>query len=513
MFRRKRSSIAATLTLLAVLLLTSTFVSASHRVSIIYGPEAISTGGDEDTPQIAIDSNGNVHIVWVNDRRYLFYKMVDADGNVLIEETNLNPCADPADRHVRRPSLVIDSNDMVHVVFHGFSLYTDFGPTEYGGRTDLGYSEVIYLKIDPYLDDMDGDAADFYSITLIPETIISTNDDTKSHAPNMSIDPFDRLHVAWYDGPGWSSLDVHYLVMDTDGTILVGETTLSTGIYMDVDWGEPEIATDSNGNAHIVYSTNTWDSDRELYYTMVDGDNGNTLIGDTRMTSDDGSASVRAFLAVDSMDMVHVVWHDKRYYDADTGEHELFYSKLNPQPPTVVSVVSEKRITSNDGYRSYLKNLAIDLGDRIHITWVDMYGFDPDDDDWGKGEIYYQILDSSGDTIVPETRITYFDGSYDPAYWWDSSGRNPDIAVTCDKVYIAFNVVPDDGGSSDIYLTILRVPPCVPAVSGEILPINKLELVARAWTRMYTWIGLVSMIISAVAVSIVYVKHRKRKQT
>jgi len=485
----KLSSIVTVIIFLTVLS-ASTMVNAVDGVNVIYGPEAISTGGAEETPQIALDSNGNAHIVWSSDEgTYLFYKMVGPNGNVLIDETNLNPCANPITYHVRRPSIVIDSNNNVHVVFHGFSLYTQFDVSEYGDRIDLDASEVIYIKINPYLDDMDGSSADFFTITVIPETIISTDDGVKSRAPNIAIDLFDRLHIAWWDGGGGSGggagTEIHYLVMDTDGNDLVSETILSTDIYVDVDWGEPEIATDPNGNAHIVYCTDTWDTEREIYYTMVDGDDGSTLIDDTRITSDDGSASVRASLAVDSASMVHVVWHDKRFYDAGTGEHELFYSKLDPSlddqdgdaaDPAVISVISEQLITTNDGYRSYLKNLAVDSLDRVHITWVDMYGFDPEDYDWGKGEIYYQMLDSSGNQIIPETRLTDFPDNYGPACWWYSSGRNPDIAVSKNKVFIVFNVVPDveEWDSSDIFLIILGPLP----VGGEVLPTNTLELIA-----------------------------------
>jgi len=494
------SSGLVSIILLAVLLLTPAIVNATDGISVIYGPEKISTGGDEETPQVAVDSKGNAHIVWSSsDGTYLFYKMVDSYGNVLIDETNLNPCQEPTTRHVRRPSIVVDSDGCVHVVFHGFSLYQDFGPGSYCGRIGLDASEVIYLKINPYLDDRSGDAADFYTITVIPERIISTEDSIKSHAPNIAIDPLERLHVVWYDGQRRDSIDIHYLVMDVDGNTLVGEKIITTGLYIDVDWGEPEIATDPDGNAHIVYcNSSRGSSAREIYYTMINGDTGDTLIDDTRITADDGHASVRAFLAVDSNGMIHIVWHDRRLYDEGTGEHELFYSKLNPSlddqdgspaDPTVISVISETMITSNDGYRSYLKNIAIDPEDRVHITWVDMYGYNPEEE-WGAGEIYYQLRSADGEVIIPETRITYFNGEVYPAYWWYSSGRNPDIAVTRDRAFIVFNgykkyieyVVEEDASTSeieedtsDIYLIILSLP--LP-VGGRILAANTLTLAA-----------------------------------
>lgn len=470
----KRSLLAVAVTVLAVLLLASPMVNANDGVSVIYGPETISTGGAEETPVIALDSNGNAHLVWVNGSRgfFLMYKMVDPDGNVLIDETRLNPCPDNATSvHVRRPSMVVDSSDKLHIVFHGFQLYTEFSPSGYMNRTDLDASEVIYVKVDPYADDLDGDPANFHTITETPETIISTDDGNKSRAANLDIDSSDRIHVAWWDGDNWNGeAEIRYLVMGTDGSILVTETTLITDINVDIDWGEPEIAIDSSGEAHILYCRhydNNWDdnNDRELFYFMVDGDNGNILINDTMITVQDDNASVRGFLDVDSAGMVHVVWHDKRLYNLGTGEHELFYSKLDPSlddqdgdtaDPTVISVISEQRITPNDGYKSYLKNLATDPGNRVHVTWVDMYGYT----EWGKGEVYYQMLNSEGDQIVSEMNITNFEGNVNPSYWGGSSGRNPDIAATCDRTYITFHGYNETDSSYDIYLIILDVPPC-----------------------------------------------------
>jgi len=470
------------LILLSAILLTVAPVSAAN-VSIVYGPEKISSGGDEETPQVAVDSNGNVHIVWSSyEASYLYYKMVDPNGNVLIDETNLNPCLEYASYHVRRPSMAIDSSNNVHIVFHAFDLYTDFGEEGYDSRESLDESEVIYIKINPYLDDRNGNPADVFTITVIPETIISTVDSIRSRAPNIAIDPFDRLHVVWFDGNSKSSLQIHYLVMDTDGTPLFEEATLTTDLDIDVDWGEPEIAADSNGNAHIIYCTDTWDSDREIYYTMVNGTTGNTLIDDTRITSDDGSSSVRAFLAVDHMNMVHVAWHDRRFYDAETGEHEIFYSKLNPSlddqsgdaaDPDVISVVSEQLVSSNDGYKSYLCHIAVDSGNRAHIVWVDQRD---GAENWGEGEVYYAVPG-----VVPETRLTHFNGAVYPVYWWYSSGRYPDIVVASNKVYITFNgyIEGDETSSSDIYFMILSTISRLP---------TKVSVTARGSNEENEWV-------------------------
>lgn len=441
--------------------------------------------------------------MWVNGYGvYLFYKMVDPNGNVLIDETNLNPCALSTTKHVRRPSIVIDSNNNLHVVFHGFSLYTQFSETEYSSRTDLDSTEVIYMKINPYLDDRDGSPANFFTITVIPETIISTDDGVKSRAPNIAIDAWQRLHVAWFDGDIWNIAgEIHYLVMDTKGNELVSESTLATGFYTDVDWSEPEIVVDSLGNAHIFFVTEGWTGNtynwRDIWYVMADGNDGSVLIAPTQLTdSGEQWKHSRPQVAIDSNDIIHVVYHDSRY-QAIGGRAELFLFRVNPYlddlsgdvaDPSVIVTVPPTQLTTNDGYRSYLKNIAIDSGDREHIVWIDQRDFAPSPD-WGIGEVYYMLRG-----VVSETRLTYFNGEIYPAYWWYSSGRNPDMAVTCSRVYITFNGWNSTDGTSDIYLMILSVPPCAAPVGGETLLINKLQLIVPYLLMLAIVAGTVSVL-------------------
>jgi len=453
-----------------VLLLFVIFVSylsgtaMGTDVSVVFETDVISTGHDEETPRVAVDAEGNAHIVWASQEN-LYYKMVDEDGTVLIEETNLNPGADEPYNHVRRPSITLDGSGGLHIIFHGFNLYSDFDdPTEeqYNTMTDLGYSEVIYTKVNPSLDDRSGDAAVLSDILVTPETIISTNDDIKSRAPNMALDPSaDRLHVVWYEGNGRTDLAIHYLVMDLSGSVVTAETMLTDSLYVDIDWGEPEIAVDHNGNAHVVYCTDSFDDAREIYYTMVDR-SGTALIDDTRITADDDYSSVRATLAVDSQDMVHVIWHDKRLYDAMEGEHEIFYSKLDPSlddqdgssaDASVISVIAEQLMTPDNDEKTNAKALFIDDYDLIHVAYNGYGGSSYD--------IYYGIFTSAGDTlnaVVPDVLVAEGDEDFIPTYWHTSSNRDPAIAISGDRAYVAFQakefVDPDE--NHDIYLSILQ---------------------------------------------------------
>ncbi|MBW1788488.1 MAG: hypothetical protein JRK53_18015, partial [Deltaproteobacteria bacterium] len=370
--------------------------NAYCQVSGVYGPAAISTGHEEETPTIVLDSAGNAHIVWASGSamQFLFYKMVDRNGNVVIPETNVNPCTDPDEGHVRRPSIGIDASGQIHIVFHGFSLYINHGSSGYTGQNGLDSSEVIYTKINPaaYLA---GGMSDLNDLIVIPETLITPDDDIRSRAPNLVVDAANgRVHIVWFDGGeeedepklvlmrdgARTDVELRYRVLDLNGGEIVPITTLTSGLTIDVDWGEPEIAIDSNGDAHIVYTKDldgqSWEDeqrdDREVFYTVVavSGNSAATLINDTMITAEDGHASTRAQLAIDANGMVHVIWQDRRF--ADNGRApEIFYCKLNPNPGsgTVGFVITEAQVTPDNDKRSNQKGIAIDSCGRINMAW------------------------------------------------------------------------------------------------------------------------------------------------
>ena len=64
---------------LATFIVFMAFLSsiAYSQVSFISGPEAVSTGHDEETSCVVVDAEGNAHIVWASEGgTFLFYKMV-----------------------------------------------------------------------------------------------------------------------------------------------------------------------------------------------------------------------------------------------------------------------------------------------------------------------------------------------------------------------------------------------------------------------------------------------------
>jgi len=90
--------------------------------NIIYGPvdETSDAAMYLDTEvDIGVDSSGNVHLVWSDNRAgagyNLFYKKLDGSGNVLVDEKPVT--FNLIDVNSVQPSLAVDSNDELVVVY------------------------------------------------------------------------------------------------------------------------------------------------------------------------------------------------------------------------------------------------------------------------------------------------------------------------------------------------------------------------------------------------------------
>jgi hypothetical protein len=429
----------------------------------------ISTGHEEEAPSIALDHNNNLHIVWIgNDTANLYYMMVDKDGTVLINETCLDPSPNATERHARRASIGVDSANNVYIVFHAEYIYEPW--PDYTNSVQLYQQEVVYLKINPYLDDMNGSPADYVAITVIPETIISTIDSSKSRAANLAVDSVDRVHVVWFDNDTWLDTgqgELHYLVMDSDGGIIVPETNVTAGFYVDIDWSEPEIVVDSQGNAHVFFVTEGWTGDtygwRDIWYTMIDGETGQVLINNTQLTnSNETWKHSRPFIDIDSEDMIHIVWHNS----TTQPETDIFYMKINPYlddrngnsaDPEAIKVVDDMLISAQDGIQSFLANIAVDSHDAAHLVWINEVD--------GTGDIYYAMVNPAGEIIVPEFRMTYTTGTLDFSAWYWSSNRNPEVAVSSGRVFMVDMAENVDTSDYDVWLTILFVDEMPPSTS------------------------------------------------
>ena len=165
-----------------------------------------------DQPWIARDSNNNMHIVWAGehpsqtgDLYEIYYSMYGSNGNLLIDDTIITP---PADGYYsKRPQVLVDSTNKVHIIWADRRLNDD--------------QVLFYTKLDPYLDDRDGDKAIDNAIRLVEDKAILDKDIYKPHMSDVTwaIDSSNNIHIVWFD----SDVDgLQYMRLNNLGNVVFG---------------------------------------------------------------------------------------------------------------------------------------------------------------------------------------------------------------------------------------------------------------------------------------------------
>lgn len=322
-------------------------------------PEQLTdTGHVADFPDLRADSSGNRHLVWYDadvDSGAIMYRMFSGSGNLLINTTQINN-GGPGSSNTR-PSLAIDGSNRLLVVWQN--------------NVD---GEIYFLRLDPSLDNQDGDPADIATLKDIDDTRISDDLDGQAavHA-RSAIDASGNLHVVWEDDCG---PNVRYVKISNAGVILTGPVLLGGGGGCN-DF--PDIALDSAGNVHVVFSNTGFTAAEEVYYAMIDGSSGDVLIDSTLLTLDDGLRATRATLAVDPRDdRVYVVLGQVTASAPLKGE-SIFMLTLDPSlddrdgstaDPAVIRL-NELQVSSGSpqfGLRAFSR---YGFDQRIHVTYMD----------------------------------------------------------------------------------------------------------------------------------------------
>ena len=187
-----------------------------------------------------MDDLNRVHLVWIENgsQPLLQYALIATNGidTVLISNTLIGANNSTA---VSSPSLVIDSNSRVHIVW---------------AITDL---EILYVLLDPSLDDLDGDAGDTANMTLVSYTVA---DGTGVRSdPDIAIDSYDGAHVVWVDTYDPQMLYfgtplIYYtmLTYDSSGTfdVMINNSIITPALGFK---GNPAISMGANNTVIVVW--------------------------------------------------------------------------------------------------------------------------------------------------------------------------------------------------------------------------------------------------------------------
>ena len=199
----------------------------------------LTTGlADSFDPSLAVDSLGNVHIVWWDWTAYgssgsdydIFYIQWEAATS---SWHTIEVVSTESNSHSYFPSLAIDDIDNIHVVWEDFSDYKNSGADR----------DIFYKRLDT-LDNS-------WTVT----EVVSRDSNLDSYEPSIDIDSSGNIHVVWRDvtnynlsGPDW---DVFYNKVDYTFRSWKSLTVISK--ESTEDSLNPTIVVDSADNIHIIW--------------------------------------------------------------------------------------------------------------------------------------------------------------------------------------------------------------------------------------------------------------------
>jgi hypothetical protein len=334
------------------------------------------TSGASVEPAIAVDSSGNLYVVWVDD----------TPGN---EEIHCKKSTDGGVTWTPRkrltwtssgsgfPALAVDPSDNLHIVWQ------DSTP---------GNAEIYYEN--------STDGGDTWTIS---KRLSWTSG--QSYGPTIAVDSSGNIHVVWEDyTPG--NVEIYYR-KSTDGGS-------SWSPRKRITWTSggscyPVIAVDSSSNLHVVWWDDTpgswiW----EIYYKKST-DGGASWTTGKRLTWNAGY-SIHPAIVVDFYDNLHVIWEDNT-----PGKNEIYYKKSTDGG---ITWTTGRNLTRTSGDSLY-PAIAVNSSDSLHAVCHDITP--------GNWEIYCLNSTDGGATWTSSQRLTWTLGdSEHPAIAVDSSG-NPHV--------------------------------------------------------------------------------------
>jgi hypothetical protein len=262
-----------------------------------------------DFPDYRVGPGGAMYLIRHDagvDSGALLLRAFNTASAVIIDDTQVN--AGGTGSASTRPVIAIDASRRLFVAWEN--------------RAD---NEVYLLRLEPLLDDLDGSPADPAVIKTLADTQISNPADGQpARNPAMAIDGSGNLHIVWEGGAG---APVQYVKVDPDGLLLNGPVMLGgNGSGNDL----PDIAIDSVGHVHVVYTHAGTTAANEVYYAMLDGGTGAVRIAPTLLSADDGLRAGNATVSVNlTDDRVYVVYKQATSL-AGSGDERIYLTALQP---------------------------------------------------------------------------------------------------------------------------------------------------------------------------------------
>ena len=312
--------------------------------TLISTSESDSATGFNHQRKLVRLSNGTLYAVYrkqLAGQYQIYVKKSTDNGASWTDETRISTYDGMADYFQGYPSIVVDSSNYLHVVWHGKAT----------GYTT--YYQIWYAK---------------YTTSWAAPVRISTYDgmaDYDQHSPSIAVDSSDYLQVVWHGkATGYTTYyQIWYAKYTASWATPVRISTYSG--MESYHQSYPSIVVDSSNYLHVVWYGSA--TGYTIYYQIWYAKYTTSWAAPVRISTYDGMADYDQYepsIAVDSSDYIHVVWDSLA--TGYTDYYQIWYAKYTTSWVTPVRISTYDGM---DGYDQYEPSIAVDSNDYLHVVW------------------------------------------------------------------------------------------------------------------------------------------------
>ena len=414
------------------------------RVQLTTDGTSQYTGYTEQN-SLAIDTAGNLHVVWYNTRTtdyQVYYRKYWAQGDTWGAELQLTSLT-AGDAY--RPALACDNSGNVHVGWYS---------------TSAGYYGIWYKKWDVGTQSWGTDTL------LIPGASA-----TYQYYPHIVCRPgYDNVHIVWRGEPmpgGGTYLAWHIEYVPGSGWGARTQVcTYASDICDDVS-----CAVTGSNDVHVVWTQDTLSgsTNHPVYYRARTGGSWGS-IEQVSPTAMDVDFAYDPFVAVDAGGDVHVAWEQDPVGSSDVYDR-IYYRKRASGSWGNVDTLSQNASSGNAWDPKIMSE-----GNDLHLVWR---GDPPSGFPGSIDQIWYRKYNSGTSTWEPIEQATDFTSGI--VYY-------PHVVVSSPYVHIA--AYGNQSGNNDVWYTRGMPPsPTDVGVYSLVGPSGAYQIgdtvVPRAWVRNY----------------------------
>ena len=266
--------------------------------------------------------------------------------------------------------------------------------------------------------------------------------DGDSRDPDVAIDSLGNLHVVWSDNGDLLNSDSDADIVHTSYDAITGAWTATelVSVGSEDEDTNPTLATGPNLSVVAVWQRLNVQNDSGVYLSRLNRDG--TWTAEVHISVEPaGGNSRNAAVVMDAMGDAHVLWQHR----APGGDWDIYHRELTPAPAN--DLLGDPLLISDDPVDavSLLPSVAIDVDGLLHVVWQDTGAILSSGTDT---DVFYRTLDPGGDGLGPIRLVTDdpMDGFSEEPTLILGPGGAPIIA------WLDTGDIGDSGADPDLYM-------------------------------------------------------------